>query len=73
MLQSLLFEGINMRNIREYPVTDTEVIGAVEHALERYKEIGAIGGIDGFILHHIQDLLKNDKEVMAKLIMTLKI
>lgn len=73
MLQSLLFEGTNMRNIREYPVTDNEVIGAVEHALERYKESVAIGGIDGFILYNIQDLLKNDKEVMAKLIMTLKV
>ena len=62
-----------MRNIREYPVTDTEVIGAVEHALERYRAIGAIGGIDGFILHHLQDLLKNDKEVMDKLLLALKI
>lgn len=62
-----------MRNLKEYPVTETEIIEAVQHALERYREIGGIGGLDGFILHHLQDLLKNDKEVMEKLLLALKI
>lgn len=62
-----------MRNLKQYPITEDEVIGAVANSLERYRATAGIGGNDGFILHHLQDLLKNDKEVMDKLLIALKI
>ncbi len=47
-----------MRNLKEYPITEVEVIGAISNSLERYRETAGIGGNDGFILHHLQDFLK---------------
>lgn len=62
-----------MRNILQYPVTDKEVLKAMENALNEYRSKGRIGGLDGYVLAKIKELLETDPEIMDKLVENLKI
>lgn len=57
-----------MRNLIEFPITADEVLTVVNTFLSREQERGEIGGINGLILHYVQQYLIDHPDAVRDIV-----
>lgn len=56
-----------MRNILQYPITEQEILTALENAQKSYAEKMTFGGVDGLVYAQLVEFLKADNNLQKVL------